>query len=127
FADMVGGFVNCRWTRVYRGRGGEFYCAGCGEREGTVAFPVRSLNIFVADDVRDRRKTICGGSSGLFIVYIRAAVRILPGMNGLTSDRLEGQVCTNERLSGFAKTNKMIGWRIWNVGTHSMCGTIRPG
>src|SRR5437016_5080223 len=31
---MVGSFVDGRWTRVHRGRGGEFYCARCGERAG---------------------------------------------------------------------------------------------
>ena len=101
FADMVGGLVNGRRTRVYRGRGGEFYCAGCGEREGTVAFPVRSLNIFVADDVCDRRKTIRGGGGGLFLVYIWAAVRTLLGMNGLTSDKARRASVYERKIVGF--------------------------
>lgn len=97
FTDVVGSVVHGRWSGVYRRRGRKFYCARRCERKSVVAFSVRSIGIFLADDLCGGWEAICGGGGWVGVVYVWIAV----------STRKSGSVAVPERrITGFHQDEK---------------------
>src|SRR5260221_14721900 len=74
FANLVGSAFHSRKSGVYRRRGREFHRTRSSQRKSAVAFPMRRVGIFFADDLRGRWKTIRGGGCRDRVVFVRIAV-----------------------------------------------------
>src|ERR1700739_1369394 len=125
-ADLVRSVVNRGRSGFYRRRGRKFYRAGRVERESAVAFSMRRLGLFLADDVRGGRKAVCSGGCRDGAVYVWFAVKTCERETP-TLPNQASRKCLTGRLSDSCKTNGTIGSQNSNAATRCTCATIRRG
>src|ERR1700756_234119 len=126
FADLVRSVVNRGRSGVYGRCGRKFYRAGRIERETAVAFSMRRLGLFLADDVRGGRKAVRSGGRRDDAVYVWFAVKTCERATR-TLRRQASKKCLTERLLDSCRTNRTIGSQSSNAATRSICVTIRRG
>src|SRR5260370_1042699 len=75
FTDMVRSVIDGWWSSIHGRRGREFYCAGSIERETTLAFSMRRVGLFFADDLCGGREAVRRGGGRVGAVYVCAALK----------------------------------------------------
>src|ERR1700756_654658 len=123
FADLVRSVVNRGRSCVYGRCGRKFYRAGRIERESAVAFSMRRLGLFLADDVRGGRKAVRSGGRGDGAVYVWFAVKTCERETPTLRRQASKKKCLTERLLDSCKTNRTIGSQNSNAATRSICAT----